>query len=507
MNHLGEHFRKYLARVLGFLPAWIAGVLIASVTLCSFAQDVPALPSTPVGGINLSPTTSSQPSWSLNSEITSAYSAGEQGSFQSDDPNRQWPDQNGARQTPSPASPLESSDVRVGYDDGFVIEGRELNDLEAADFPYRLKINGWGQLRHTNFNSQGTQPDLNQFQLIRARLVFSGHAFSPDFSYFVQLDGASNSGDEVTVLDYYLTYDLGHHLWNFEPGTFALKTGMYKMPFTLARYLSGQQFQFADRSVASTFFDVNRSLAWGAEGQLLVLPKPLHWETAIFNGLVTGGAETGSSGDLDNNFAYSFRLWSFPTGEWGYGEQADFEFHCDPATRVGFAAAFSTINRSGSTEFDEIRVVDSGSELASIIPAAIDQYSVALFALDASLKYRGWSFTSEYYFRNINGFQGGTLPDLFDHGFWLEAGYFLVPEKFELLARWSRVMGESGTLGATEQSSDERAAGFVWYWRRQQAKLTIDATYLDGAPINSQSLDIFPGDRGWLARTQIQFSF
>lgn len=407
-----------------------------------------------------------------------------------------------------PGSPDSgTSQGRVGYGRGFIIEGDELENLDAPSFPYRLKINGWGQLRHTILDSDGANPDVNQFQLARARLVLSGHALTPDFSYYLQLDGRSSSGDNFRLLDYYLGFDIGHARWGCEPGTVVLKTGKYKMPFSLARHLSGQEMQFSDRSVASTFFDVNRSLAWGAFGKLHGMPKPLNWEAAIFNGLVTGGAETGSSGELDNNFAYSFRLSCSPSGDWGYGEQSDFEWHCDPATRIGCGAAFSTIDQSGGTEFQAMRVVDSGLQLAQVLPAAVEQYSVALYSLDASVKYRGCSLTAEYYFRSIHGFVGFPQPSLFDHGYWLEAGCFLVPEKFELIARWSRVAGDSGTLGLNSQSSDERAGGIVWYWRRQSAKLTMDATYLDGAPVDSAALGIHPGDRGWLARTQIQFSF
>jgi hypothetical protein len=47
----------------------------------------------------------------------------------------------------------------------------------------------------------------------------------------------------------------------------------------------------------------------------------------------------------------------------------------------------------------------------------------------------------------------------------------------------------------------------VWYINEQHAKLTLDVTHLNGAPISSASLDIAPGDIGWLFRSQIQFSF
>ena len=103
--------------------------------------------------------------------------------------------------------------------------------------------------------------------------------------------------------------------------------------------------------------------------------------------------------------------------------------------------------------------------------------------------------------------QGAAIPELFDHGFWLQAGKFVIPEKCELVARWSRVDGESGLLGAGTESSDEIAGGFAWYFRGENAKLVIDLTRLNGAPINSAALSIAPGDSGWLFRSQIQFAF
>ncbi len=399
------------------------------------------------------------------------------------------------------------SPVRVGYDSGFVIASGQQQNLNADNLPFLLRLNGWGQLRHTNFNSQGPNPDLNQFQLKRARLVFSGHAFTPDFAYFVQLDGRSSGGDDIRLLDYYMTYDLGHHALGLRRNALEFKTGRYKMPFTLARYLSGREFQFTDRSMASTFFDVNRSLGASLGGERTDWDIPWNWEVAVFNGFVTGGAETGSNGNLDNNFAYSGRIFVFPVGDWGKGQLADFDWHDTIAMRAGIAFANTTIERDGMTEFQSLRVVDSGQRLETLLPFSVHQYAVNQYAVDVSTKWRGWSSTFEYYFRTIGEFEEPVVPQLFDHGFWLQVGKFVVPEKLELLARWSRVVGDSGTLGSMNESSDELAGGIVWYFRDQNAKLTFDFTHLNGAPINSSALDIAPGDVGWLFRTQIQFAF
>ncbi|TWU56341.1 porin family protein [Rubripirellula reticaptiva] len=402
---------------------------------------------------------------------------------------------------------LRPISIGVGYDEGFIIASEGDSTVGEAQFPYRLKINGWGQLRDTTFHSNGSNRDLNQLQLKRARVVLSGNAFSTDLSYFVQFDGRSNVADSIRILDYYFSYDVGRHLWSASPGTFGIRAGLYKMPSSLARQLSGKELQFADRSMSSIYFDVNRSLAFGLYGTVQALSKPVRWELAVFNGLVSGGAETGSSGALDNNNAFSGRVESYPTGEWGPGQLADLSHHGNLATRVGAGFATTTIDRSGSTEFSSLRTVDAGLQLVSLLPASVNSYDVAQYSVDGSMKYRGLSLTMEYYFRNISGFRGGEVADLFDHGFWLQSGIFLVPRKLELLSRWSRITGNSGTLGSVNQSSDEISGGGVWYFRDQHAKITMDATYLNGAAINSSVLDISRGDIGWLLRTQLQFSF
>ncbi len=397
--------------------------------------------------------------------------------------------------------------VDVGYDRGFVIASEGNPGINPAELPFLLRLNGLAQLRHTRFESRTQRPDLNQFQLMRGRLIFSGNAFTPDLRYFIQIDSRSSRGDEIRLLDYFLEFDLGHYWLSTRRGALVFKTGRYKVPFTFARFMSAREFQFSDRSVASMFFDLNRSLAWGLGGEVECRDTPMEWELGLFNGFITGGAETGSVGALDNNFAYSARIFAFPLGTWGTGTLSDFDWHESLATRVGAGYAGTVIDRSSATEFNVIRVVDSGRRLSDLLPAAIVEYSVDTFCVDASAKYRGWSVTSEYYFRNIHGYTGDVLPGLFDHGFWLQVGKFAVPQKLELLARWSRVVGTSGTLGQDEQSADEVAGGFVWYFRGQNAKLTADATWLNGAPINSSALDISPGDIGWLIRTQIQLAF
>ena len=131
-----------------------------------------------------------------------------------------------------------------------------------------------------------------------------------------------------------------------------------------------------------------------------------------------------------------------------------------------------------------------------------------LAAVDANLKYRGLSVLTEYYFRSLTDFAGGpAVEDLFDHGFMLQTGMFLIRERLEILGRWSRVVGDSGTLGSTVESFDEVAAGVVLYFRGHSSKLTFDVTHLNGAPVRDLALNVLPGDDGMMYRTQLQIRF
>jgi hypothetical protein len=141
------------------------------------------------------------------------------------------------------------------------------------------------------------------------------------------------------------------------------------------------------------------------------------------------------------------------------------------------------------------------------LPPGVTAYDVGLSTVDAHLKYQGLSVLVDYYWRYITQFSGGSVPSLFDHGFVLQAGYFVVPRKLEALGRWSRIVGDSGSLGLEEESTDEVAGGVAWYFEGHAAKIVTQATYRNGGPLTDGRLDIVAGDLGWLFQTQLQLAF
>lgn len=389
------------------------------------------------------------------------------------------------------------------YDRGFV-----LRPVDAEQTPFEMKINSWLQLRHTYFDSDGPTPDQNDMEFERARLLFSGFALSRDLKYFIQIDADDNQTQRLDLLDYYLSYDIGHDQFDLDAGKLGIRTGRWKTPFNRSRYTSGLNMQFADRSLAGVFFDIDRSVGISAFGKAESPIAPVNWELALLNGIRANGARPNRVGDLDRNLAVSGRVFSDVLGEWGSDYESDLAWHEELAVRLGAGFAFTREDiTEAPVEASRQRVVDSGATLTSILPMGTTAYDVSLFAVSADFRYRGWSLSSEYYFRNLTDFSGATVPDLFDHGFLLQGGYFIVPEKFELFTRWSRIVGDSGTLGLTEQSADEVAGGAAWWIKGRNLKLLFDVTRVNSSPVNDSAVGFMPGDDGMLYRTQLQILF
>jgi hypothetical protein len=86
-------------------------------------------------------------------------------------------------------------------------------------------------------------------------------------------------------------------------------------------------------------------------------------------------------------------------------------------------------------------------------------------------------------------------------GGYLEGGYFVMPQQFEWNSQFAFVTGKYGTRTSY-------ATGFSYYPRKTpNLKLSIDATIIDGSPVNSTGSDILLGDHGVLVRTQFQALF
>src|SRR5262249_17818711 len=163
---------------------------------------------------------------------------------------------------------------------------------------------------------------------------------------------------------------------------------------------------------------------------------------------------------------------------------SDLDYSCTPIIRVGGAADIVPMGRRslyGDNEQSRVFVMpggpQGGTRLINVLSGAatapggshaVDEFDSYSFDTFACFKYKGFSISNEWYLRDLNNFR--TTPNvlvdiiytdslghnalfphhaLLDYGSTLQGGYFIVPKKWELVARFSFVRGESGDINGT----------------------------------------------------------
>lgn len=394
----------------------------------------------------------------------------------------------------------------LGYSDGFVFASPDFDSIPRENYPFSTRLNGWMQLRHAAFDSDGPNRSRNTLSLERIRIGLDGHAFVPELRYTMVVDANSDQAADVNFLDAFLSYDIGSHALDMRPNSLGLRAGKWKSPFSRSREESARRFQFTERSVANLFFDVGRSTGFAIYGEDEIDRMPARFEVAVINGINSGRDATISADDLDRNFAFSGRTSIDPLGPFTVGE-SDLEWSPKSILRLGAGFVGTRLDREGKVEFARPRVVASGQSLAELLPMSVNSFDYLMFTLDAHWKVRGFSLIAEHHWRTLYNFSNGSVPTLNDAGLLLQAGYFLVPKKYEALVRWSNIVGDSGTLGRFSESTNEIGTGLVRHFHGHDVKFTVDLSWIDGVPINSPRLSLLPGDEGLLLRSQLQFGF
>lgn len=385
----------------------------------------------------------------------------------------------------------------VVYDDGWVLRPY---DVESS--PYELQINLHNQFRYTGFapseptftNSAGvTVPieDRNDFDINRGRLVFSGYAFDPKLRFYANIDYNTVSENQIQLLMSWATFAFSD--------AFNVHAGLGKVPGTWEWLETSRYTLGADRTMATTFFRPSMTAGIWADGEL--------GEGVFYRGLIGNGFNTFSlqAGELDSNLAYSGMLWWEPLGSFGPGF-SDLEYHETPVVRVGNAMTY-THNDRGATgdpgpEQTVIRLSD-GTQLVApgaIAPGVtVNEFDIALYAVHFGVKYRGICVTSEYFLRWLSSLRGnGPLPidSLFDHGYFVQGGFFVVPQRLELFTTGSYVTGDYG-------SGSQIGGGANWYLKGHRgSRFTLDVGYLDHSPAEQDRTGYVAGASGTLVRIQ-----
>ena len=96
-----------------------------------------------------------------------------------------------------------------------------------------------------------------------------------------------------------------------------------------------------------------------------------------------------------------------------------------------------------------------------------------LFRSDLAYKYGGFSLTSGYHYRNIDPMELTSFGEQDAWGYFLQSGYFLVPERFEVAGRYAFIDPDN-PVTISDNEKTEITLGLNYYLRNHSFKAGIN---------------------------------
>jgi phosphate-selective porin OprO and OprP len=285
----------------------------------------------------------------------------------------------------------------------------------------QMQLTGYSQIRYQSFQESGKH---DGFDIRRARIDLKG-AVTPVFSYRLQADWV----DKPKMIDAYGEIKLADY--------FSITAGQFKIPFSLENLTSSNKLEMIDRSqVVEALVARSKDVIGNQNGRdigiqvggtmLKIKDLPLiEYRLGIFNGSGINVADTANSAkDIAGRLIFTpFKGFSFGGSIYqGW----------DKAIKPDVAGKSQTRNRLG-----------------------------AEFSYAAS----GFSLKGEY----ISGKDGKTTRA----GWYLQAGYFIIPQKLQVLGKYD--VYDPNTATPNNISTNYVFGGNYNFngWSRLQAFYTI----------------------------------
>jgi phosphate-selective porin OprO and OprP len=329
--------------------------------------------------------------------------------------------------------------IEVGYKKGAYIK--------TTDDRYSLKLNVRTQGLF-KYEAREGEKDTTSFSVKRARLLAGGSVFYPWMQYNTQI---TLEGGSTALRDAYI--EAAYFDWA-KP-----RIGQYKIPFDREFLTSAFNLQLIDRSIASSEFSLQRDIGVQLSGKFL--QNQLEYGVGMFNG---SGA---NQSNVDQDFMYVGRMVWTPFGPYPYS-QAALDTPDTPKLAVGVAGAYLP-----GLEPGERKTLAGRLGNTAILPVESDVYQLAA---DLAFKYLNFSFEGGYYFRNIDPDDATPFGSENAQGFYLQGGYFVIPKKLELAARYAWVNPDNPNQ-VDDDEQQEYTGGLSYYIFGHDLKLQANYSY------------------------------
>jgi hypothetical protein len=299
-----------------------------------------------------------------------------------------------------------------------------------------LNISAYGLFRSvTQFPAEQTFTDhlgrerdvdpRNDLNWHRTFVWLTGFFWVPNFRYNISLWSLPST--QQTML-------FGNMQYRFND---AFTLGVGVLPNLTARSMQGSWPFWAgsDRTMSEELFRGGFSSGAFLTGQ--IVPR-LYYTLSVNTNLSQLGVTLPN--DTRDVATSASVFWMPTTGEFGpRGGFGDLEHHEKVATRFGISAGHARESRYAADSLPpsatQIRLSDGvfPFETGALAEGVtVQKLNYDEMAIDAGVKYRGFSFQSEYYLRKLSNFRAdGPLPvaSVFDHGFMAQAMHMVLPQR------------------------------------------------------------------------------
>ena len=352
--------------------------------------------------------------------------------------------------------------------------GKGLINFVAKDSSYSVKFAPRIQARFNSqwdYNGDSYGDATQNFLLRRARLKFSGFAYSPKFKYKVELglsnrdiSGASefNRNTPRIILDAVV-------MWNFFQN-FELWAGQTKLPGNVERVVSSANLQLINRSLLNSNFNIDRDVGLQLRHHATLFGDFMIREKIAVSQGEGRNITEGNEGGLQ----YTGRLEFLPFGKFaskGDYSQGDLKREKAPKLMVGLTYDYNKDAVKTRSNMGSYMLLNDGS---------LYQTDITTFFADAMFKYKGFAFMGEYAMRdadaavaiNTDGTQTGDIVRV-GNAMNMQLSY-LLKNNVEITGRYTTLEFDDIT---SRDPQDQYTLGVSKYVVGHKLKVQADVSY------------------------------
>jgi len=371
--------------------------------------------------------------------------------------------------SPDPPQPAETPKP-VSYVEGRGVVFRTPDNLFEASLGFNLQV----RYSHIDLDAVANGIDADQFRVRRFKLFLSGFAFDPRLTWRFQAAFENTAADRI-LDDAWLN-------WKFSDAA-SVQFGQYKTPFARQELYNDGVLQFPERSFATDAFKPSRDIGVMAAGSFL-------GNRLAYQGGVFGGDGQNTLRVTDHVMPVLRLVWN-ALGTMGNSE-ADVQGHDDLALSFGADGFINNLKKTGPGAFEALVLNYAGpagwlGRSANLFTDG-ENVDVKSWEFETQLKWRGLSVQGEYFRGQAEGDTSGVR--LYSYGWYGQAGFFILPHKLDIAARYSYVDFNRNVARDVVAVVD---AATTWYFRSNDLKIVLDYSRTHrqratGVPANDQAV-------------------